>query len=353
MQHLSALVSAGAISGVPEKFINPASIDLPLSDEAYRLESISLPHAKESIRKLMRHLGATPHDLRNPLEVGVPYLIRVEGTWEMPPHVYGYANPKSSAGRVNLFCRSLADGIDMYDKLGEEWCGQFWLLVRTDSFPIKLSPMLAISQIRLFNGPSFISELEGDIAIKKHGLIFDERRQKIGAGKVRKHKDSFMLTIDVGELMGWECRGSQRVLDFGKLDTYDPSEFFERISTTNGMFTLRKDSFYILSTLERIMVPPNLSAELRAIDPRFGLFETHRAGFIDPGWGWGADGSAGGRPITLEVTPYENMLVRHGQAIARIRFEHMLEEPTKSYDAVASNYTVQEGPKLSKHFKNV
>jgi dCTP deaminase len=100
------------------------------------------------------------------------------------------------------------------------------------------------------------------------------------------------------------------------------------------------------------MVPPYLSAELRAIDPRLGEFRSHAAGYIDPGWGFGTNGECRGRPITLEVIPHEDMFVRDGQAIARLRYEHMKEEPDVAYDAANSHYTKQEGPKLSKHFKD-
>lgn len=99
------------------------------------------------------------------------------------------------------------------------------------------------------------------------------------------------------------------------------------------------------------MVPPNLSAELRAIDPRLGEFRSHAAGYIDPGWGYGAEGEECGRPITLEVIPHEDMLVRNGQTVARIRYECMKEVPETIYDAAASNYTDQRAARLSKHFK--
>ena len=99
------------------------------------------------------------------------------------------------------------------------------------------------------------------------------------------------------------------------------------------------------------MVPPNLSAELRAIDPRLGEFRSHAAGYIDPGWGYGENGEAYGRPITLEVIPQEDMLVRDGQTIARIRYEYMKEVPETAYDAAASNYSDQYTARLSKHFK--
>ena len=87
------------------------------------------------------------------------------------------------------------------------------------------------------------------------------------------------------------------------------------------------------------------------MDERSGDFRSHYAGFIDPGWGYGKKGEGVGRPLTLEVRPFEDLLVRHGQPVAKIKFEHMIEVPEASYDALGSNYIAQYGPRLAKQFK--
>lgn len=353
IQTLRKLLTSGHIGGVGEHYLNPASIDLPLAEEAYRVESIFLPLKGETVRSALELTGAEPHDLSKPLEVGVPYVIRIEGTWGLPSEIYGYANPKSSTGRNNVFCRTVADGVSMYDSLiGPGWSGELWVLVRPDSFPVLLEKGLALAQVRLFNGKSFLDKLGAEIAIKKHGLLFDPSGYVIPKTQMHWHADSIVLSMYVGESMGFECRGSRKVVDLTKVHQYDGNEFFEPIRPRNGAVTLRKNTFYILATEERIMVPPYLSAELRAIDPRLGEFRTHAAGYIDPGWGWGKDGSVHGRYITLEVIPFEDTLIRSGQSIARIRYEHMSEEPEVIYDFAASSYTEQKGATLSKHFKS-
>ncbi len=351
-QMLRELCATGCIIGVDERYLNPASIDLPLADEAYRLESIFLPLRGEKVRDLLPLVGATPHNFSNPLEVGVPYLIRIAGEWRLPSMIYGYANPKSSTGRNGFFCRTVADDVDMYDALiGPGWSGEMWVLARPDYFPVLVHPGLAVSQMRLFDGKSFLDDLHTELAIGRHGLIFDEKGRKLSFGEMRRHADSFLLTLRVGEMMGWECRGTRKVLDLDKCNFYDLEDFFKPIRISDRKHILRKGSFYILTTPEHIMVPPNLSAELRAIDPRLGEYRSHAAGYIDPGWGYGSDGKACGRPITLEVIPQEDMLVRDGQAIARIRYEYMKEVPETLYDMAASNYTDQRAARLSKHFK--
>lgn len=351
-QMLRDLCTTGYIKGIDERYLNPASIDLPLADEAYRLESIFLPLRGEKVRDLLPLVGATPHNFDNPLEVGVPYLIRVAGEWALPSTVYGYANPKSSTGRNGFFCRTVADKVDMYEALtGPGWSGETWVLARPDYFPVLLSPELAVSQMRFFDGKSFLDDLHTELAIQQAGLLFDEDGSKLSLQDTRRHADSFLLTLHVGKDMGWECRGTRKVLDLGKVDFYDPDDFFKPIHVTNGKYIMRKGGFYILTTKQRVMVPPYLSAELRAIDPRLGEFRSHAAGYIDPGWGYGVGGEECGRPITLEVIPQEDMLVRDGQTVARIRYENMKEVPETAYDAAASNYTDQRTARLSKHFK--
>jgi dCTP deaminase len=349
-QLLSQLLVSNFITGVEERYLNPASIDLPLSDEAYRLNSIFLPKG-EQVRSLIDQVGAWRHDLSLPFEVGVPYIIKVAGGFQLPESVYGYANPKSSTGRINLFSRLVADNVDMYDTVPKGWGGELWILASANSFPVKLSPGLSVSQLRLFDGKAFLDSLRMEIAIKDHGLIFTPDGEAISFDKLRAWQDAFILTLAVGENFGWECRGTNEPIDYAKVGAYNSADYFERIAPQNGGFKLRKGGFYILSTKERVMVPPYLSAELRAIDPRLGEFRSHAAGYIDPGWGYGVGGEVKGRPITLEVIPHEDMFVRDGQAIARLRYEHMKEGPDVPYDAANSHYTVQEGPKLSKHFR--
>jgi dCTP deaminase len=87
------------------------------------------------------------------------------------------------------------------------------------------------------------------------------------------------------------------------------------------------------------------------MDSRTGEFRTHYAGFFDPGWGCGVDGEGKGRPITLEVRTFEDVVISHGQPIGKVRFEKMLEVPTVHYDQKQSNYLSQSGPKLAKQFK--
>jgi dCTP deaminase len=162
-----------------------------------------------------------------------------------------------------------------------------------------------------------------------------------------------VLTALVEEGMcGYECIATpDQVIDVANVAGYAGSDFFRPIEITDGALRLKRDKFYILSGAERVRIPPTLASEMMPMDERSGDFRSHYAGFLDPGWGWGTDGEGKGRPFTLEVRPFEDLVVRKGQPIAKIRFERMAEEPSFHYDTKVSNYLTQSGPKLGKQFK--
>ncbi len=352
-QTLRHLIEIGVINDIdPMQHVKPASIDLPLTEIAFRLDRTFQLREGEKVRAAIERCNGRPHDLRHPLELNIPYVIKVAGTHHLLPNMYGYINPKSSVGRLNLFCRVVADGVEMYDALTPEgWNGEIWVLAKARSFPILLSPGQALSQLRLFDGKTFLDQTDMNIAIREYGLIFDKKGDRI---PVRQHAGSLLLTLHVEEgATGWECRGAHKVLDYGKFGSrghYDAEDFFEPVKVRDGWFEAREGCFYILTTREWCVVPPDFSAELRPIDPRIGDLRNHAAGFIDPGWGWGKQGEGRGRPITLEVTPFEGCEFFNGRIIARMRYEHMRETPDTLYDDAGSNYTAQDGPQLSKHF---
>lgn len=352
IQELRELLSS-YLRDVPESCLNPASVDLPLQDEIYRLECSTFPSSGVSVRELLPLLGARPHDFSSPLEVGVQYLIRL-GRFALPRGTYAYANPKSSTGRVHLLTRLIADGVSMYDALTTGWEGEAWALVSPCSFPIILSPGLSVLQLRLFNGKSFLSEREEEEAIQRHGLLFspEGERLTLTQHRERRHGSAYFLSYGVYGVVGWKAKRTRRPLNFGYTKRYEPEEFFSAVhARPDGSIVLEEGGFYILSTQERVQVPPAYSAELRAVDVRLVDARVHAAGYIDPGWGYGEKGEACGRPITLEVIPYENgVLWVPGRPVARLRYERMLAPPDVLYDAASSNYIGQGGAQLSKHF---
>lgn len=363
-QMIREMVESGFIGALPSDLfkdfsqIQPASLDLTLAEEAYRVRSVFLPRPGESVCTVMKIVSPETHDLKFPLDVGTTYLIRLNEQVALPQEIYGYANPKSSSGRNDIHVRMLADGITRFDSIGEKgYRGSLWVLVTPRSFRVRLHPGDSLLQVRFFNHDTrFDGDAELEIAYQKYKLLFTPEGEFIDYSRVlmRDHDGTLILTPNLDlDVVGYRCEGSQEVLDFSKRGFHDPTDFFEPIPRPkNCSLTLRRGDFYILSTREFFRVPPPLAAEMVPVDIRAGDYRAQYAGYFDPGWGYGPDGSLNGAPAVLEIRSFEdNLVIRDGQPICKMKFEKMAEVPEVVYGQTGSHYLHQNGPRLSKHFK--
>ena len=329
-QTLRELIRTGFIINAKSENISPASLDLSLSEEVYTISGLVLPRQKEAIRDLFEIMDAKKTSFDEPLQCGKMYLARLNETLALPKHVYGYCNPKSSTGRLDMHVRVLADGVSRYDSITPRgYVGELWVAIFPKSFGVLLRPQVALTQLRLFTQDTRFSEFDLEIAMKD--------------GLVRHPIENRLLTYD--ELVTNDQDGTvvlTALIEEGGSGYH---------CIAKKALHLVRDHFYILSGAERVRIPPSLASEMVPMDERNGDFRSHYAGFLDPGWGWGERGGGEGRPFTLEVRPFEDLVVRKGQPIAKICFERMAEIPDIHYDNKESNYLVQFGPKLGKQFK--
>ena len=355
-QTLTDFLTSGVIHGGSLEHVSPASLDLTLTDEVYSIRGLVLPRVGETIRDLLPIMEAQPTTFATPIQCGGLYLAKLHESLTLPSYVYGYCNPKSSTGRLDMHVRVLADGVPRFDSVTPAgYHGELWVAFTAKSFSVLLHPGTPLTQLRLFTGDTRFTEPELKAAMQQ-GLVWhptDDRSLGYDELVTNDQDGAVMLTALVAEGMcGYECIARpEQVLDVARVGQYEASEFFTPICITDGALRLQHDKFYILSGAERVKIPPTLASEMVPMDERSGDFRSHYAGFLDPGWGWGATGEGKGRPFTLEVRPFEDLVVRAGQPIAKIRFERMVAEPTFHYDTKASNYLQQFGPKLGKQFR--
>lgn len=355
-QTLHTYIREGIINGADVHNVSPASLDLSLSDEAYEITGLLLPRVGEKIEDVLPLMGAQAVSIADPLQCGKMYLVRLNESLELPQDVYGYCNPKSSTGRLDIHVRVLADGVPRYDSVTPKgYEGALWLAIHPKSFGVQVHQGTPLTQLRLFTGDTRFSDTDLREALEKYQLVYGEVEDRpLPYEELVTHdKDgALILTAMIGDgVCGYECIADrEQVLDVNRIEGYKATDFFKPIYAENGILRLRHDRFYILSGAERVRIPPTLASEMMPIDERSGDFRSHYAGFLDPGWGWGADGKGLGRPFTLEVRPFEDLVVRKGQPIAKIKFEKMIAEPEIHYDTKVSNYLSQSGPKLGKQF---
>lgn len=355
-QTILSLMRAGLIRGASEENVRPSSLDLSLSEEVYEVDGIFQPKPGETVRKLLGLFKKKSFSWSRPLVPGKVYLARLNESLRLPETVYAYCNPKSTSGRIDVHVRLIADNVSRYDAATPAgFRGELWVSLTPKTFKIKAAAGQTLNQLRFFNLDTRLNDLELEIALEQYKLLWSTKGRPFVYRdlKIRDNDGSIIQTIDLSpEIVGYQAKHTDEVIDLSLLKHYDPKDFFQPLKKSNSHLHLKQGEFYILSTNEAVRVPPELACEMVPMDERSGDFRSHYAGFIDPGWGWGKKGEGKGRPLTLEVRPFEDLIVRHGQPIAKIKFERMAELPDMVYDALPSNYIKQSGPRLSKHFKS-
>lgn len=353
-QLIRQMIAAGYVNGSKPEHIQPASLDLSVSDEIYRMRGSYLPRKGESVRDLIKQGSLGKHDVNEPLKPNHIYLIRLNESLTLPPMIHASTSNKSSSGRINLRARLIADGVPRFDEIPSGYHGSLWIEVIPKSFAVRIHPDDRINQMRFFQGDPRLSSLEHRLAYDHYGLLRCLNRSE--RPNADEHVDrGITMTVDLTthQTIGW--RSKQRVdaiLDTA-IFTHKPEDFFEPVARqTSGELILEPGAFYILATKERILVPPMFSAEMAAYDSSKGEFRSHFAGFFDPGWGMAKEESDKGKIAVLEIEAYSHdFVLRDAQPICLMVFEHVLETPEKLYgEEMSSHYDRQSGPKLAKWF---
>ena len=355
-QRLRELVASRVVrtnspaSAVIDAQIQPASIDLRLGSEAYRIRASFLPGAGSKVRDKLRDLTLHRFDFGpegKVLEVGCVYLIPLLENLALPPGLSAFANPKSSTGRLDVFTRVIADGVTAFDKIPEGFEGQLWLEVCPQSFPILVREGTRLSQLRFRIGEPVTDDA---------ALIALHEQQRLVSGADADISGGVALSVDLsgdgGGLVGYRAKRHSGVIDVDKPASCETMDFWEPIlSRGTRRMILDPDQFYILASKEAVHIPPTHAAEMMPFNPLVGEFRVHYAGFMDPGFGHAEVGGSGAR-IVLEVRSHKvPFILDHGQIIGRLIYEAMSEIPDRLYGAtLGSNYQAQ-GLKLSKHFR--
>jgi dCTP deaminase len=263
-------------------------------------------------------------------------VVELAETLDLPRELSGAANPKSSTGRIDVFVRLLTEDFEGYERVPAGYTGKLYLEICPRTFPVVVRQGSSLNQLRLRRGGAMLSDDVLSAKLSESAQLADGLNVSVD------------LSASLGDIVGWRARRHAGLIDVDRLGALDPHAFFEAIpAPKDGLLTLDPDEFYILASREEVMVPPDLAAEMVAIDEEIGAFRAHYAGFFDPGFGVEAPSRA-----VLEVRGFDvPMILEHGQRAARLRYEYLEDEPETLYgSAQASNYQGQ-GLRLSKHFR--
>ncbi len=325
-QSIETLIATGAItSDTPfdADQVQPASLDLRLSDRAWRVRASFLP-GQRKVEERIADVAMHAIDVTGAgvvLEKGCVYIARLQERLSLPQGLIARANPKSSTGRVDVFVRLLTDRGASFDDVDEGYDGPLYLEIAPQTFSILVRPGTRLNQLRLKAGEP--PKLE---------------TRSVG------------VELQGGEIVGFRGRRHAGVVDLDHIDGHDPRDFWEPLSLRRGELLLDPGEFYILASSDDVEIPVDQAAEMTPIDPSVGEFRVHYAGFFDPGFGTDEAHGAGSKGV-LEVRTHDTpFLLEHGQIVARLVYEPLTERPSRLYGESGSHYQNQ-GLKLSKHFR--
>jgi dCTP deaminase len=349
-------VDAGRFN-IPESNVQPASLDLRLGERALRIRCSFLPGDDTVERKLKDYI-LDEIDLRGAgamLEARCPYLIELKERLDLPAGLRGKANPKSSTGRIDVFTRVITDHSDRFDEVAPGYQGPLYLEVVPLSFPVRVREDLTLNQLRLSVGRPWLSDDEGRAAHAQEPILFREGEPVPPEGLALS--DGLFLGLDLhGDAqgrVGHSTRDSAPLLDLTSDHEVDPAPFWDPVYREEGdRLVLSPKRFYLLMSHEAVSIPPDLAAEMTAYDPTSGELRTHYAGFFDPGFGFDPSRRFRGSRAALEVRAHDvPFMVENGQAVCKLTFERMLEEPLALYGSdIGSSYQQQEET-LSRYFR--
>ncbi len=302
--------------------IQPASLDLTLSDKCYRIKASFIPN-NIKISKVIKELSLTKIDLNKNtlLEKNCIYLCELNEKLSLPHDIMGKSNPKSTTGRLDIFTRVITENGKEYDYVNYNYKGKLYLEIIPQSFSIILKKNLSLNQIRFFQD----SKTKGKI--KQINISVSIKKNKITAYKAKKITSA---------------------IDLNKINFYKSEKYWEKIIPRDNYFIIERDEFYILRSKEAIIIKNNQAAELEPFKDSFGNFRVHYAGFFDPGFG----NNKKGTPAVLELRAYDTpFIIRDGQLVGRLNYYEIDEIKKKIYGIkIKSNYHNQN-LKLAKQFK--
>lgn len=354
-QRLVRAVAAGEIlpaAPLDADQIQPASLDLRLGEVGWKIPASFLPGRDTTVAARLARLGAERLDLGRDtvLRRGGVYLVQLLESLDLGRRVAGLANPKSSTGRLDVFCRVIVDRGTEFDAIPAGYRGPLWLEIAPRSFDILVRRGSRLAQVRIRQGSPSAGHAAIDRLNREIGLI----RGPHGPADVKQ--GAIALSVDLAgtsddDLVGYRARPTDTPIDIELRDACEIADFWQEVRRPADGLVLEPDTFHILSTAEKVAIPDSMAADMIAYDTAVGEFRVHYAGFFDPGFGYEGTRARGTR-IVLEMRSHEvPFILEHGQIVGRVLVERLTEPTDRPYGSrIGSNY-VGQGLTLGKHFR--
>ncbi|HYN38765.1 MAG TPA: 2'-deoxycytidine 5'-triphosphate deaminase, partial [Rhodospirillales bacterium] len=254
-QEIRALIRAReiqALDEIGEEQIQPASLDLRLGSEAWRVRASFLPGPGASVEQRLDAFGMHRFALDGGavLEKGCVYVVPLLESLALKHRTSGLANPKSSTGRLDVFTRLITDNSGVFDQVAPGYKGPLFAEISPRTFSIVVRRGSSVSQLRLRRG----SPPATDTALRRLHRTVPLVDAGGGGGEGAADIDEgIAVTVDLapqgGRPVGWRARRHAGLIDLSLIDHYDPHAFWEPVMPdARGCIVLDPGDFYILAS---------------------------------------------------------------------------------------------------------
>lgn len=354
-QQIRALIARGAIRSelpVSDSQVQPASLDLRLGSTAYEVTASILPDPSVRLQSCLRDIVVRELDLEQPvvLEKGRRYVVPLQESLDLPGDVAVRANPKSTAGRLDIVVRLIPQNGTEVDRARAGYRGPLFLEIAPRTFNVIVRRGACLTQIRFRSLPG-----GADRAGAGGRTEPDTARRPARPGPPVPRVDQ--LSVDLRgagdpHVSGFRAIRNPEPIDFEAKEKYAVADYWEPIRTgESGTLLIEPDHFYVLVSTERVSISPDASAVLMPYNRVVGEFLFHYAGFFDPGFGYADGGESAGNPAALVVrSRWSTILLRHNQVLGRLVYESLVSDPDRLYGSrIGSSYQARPTP-LGKQF---
>ncbi len=323
------------IEGISRKYLNPASCDVPIaSGRVWVASRVFTSLGEGRLKKFASYRGELPDIV---LESDKLYII--EGPEISIPRGYvGLVDAKSTTGRLGLKVDLITEvsGTEGVNLIPPGYSGRTWFML-SPHVPVVLEKKDPLVQLRLRKaGSTPFSSQELASLYGKEIMLTNGRLIPFSKAV---HGNSTIVRASVSRVAMLRRDVSEPVI-YGAKEKHEPSEYWKFFINRKSSFELRRGELYLMGTAESYFTGQSVCWKLHPLSDLFSRFvETHRAGFVDPGFN---------STITLEIkNHFEDTVVFENQIVTLADWE-AVEGRASEY---SGHYQGQVSPALPRQFR--
>ena len=232
------------IEGLPsyKEQIQPSSVDISLSNECYEIKtSFLIP--KNKVRNKLKKIKTKKIKLKKSiiLKKNKTYIVRLNEKLNLNNSIKGHCNPKSSTGRLDIFCRTILDNCDEYEKIPKNYCGEMFIEITSRSFDIKITSGDKLNQMSVAKiSNKYLSDNKLSKINKQKPLIFSNKENHIENG--------LNISVDLSsdnKICAYVAKKNSLHIDFTKIQFYETNKFWKPLKPINKTIIIKNNKFYI------------------------------------------------------------------------------------------------------------